>query len=182
VTLGYHLDAAARIMQADPRAAAAQLTKARELADLAVDEARAAIGGLRPPVLDDLGLAGGLASLARTVPELEADIELAEQRLPEHVEIALYRIAQEALQNVQKHAAARAVRITFRVRSGLARLEVSDDGTGFDPIAARDGGGYGLHGMAERAELVGGRLSVRSRPGLGTTVAVAVPAMALRER
>ena len=182
VTLGYHLDAAARIMQADPRAAATQLARARQLADLAVDEARAAIGGLRPPVLDDLGLAGGLASLARTVPDLEVDLELAEQRLPEHVEIALYRIAQEALQNVHKHASARAVRITFRVRSGLARLEVSDDGTGFDPGVARDGaGGYGLRGMAERAELVGGRLAVRTRPGLGTTVAIAVPASARAE-
>jgi signal transduction histidine kinase len=80
---------------------------------------------------------------------------------------------------VHKHASARAVRITFRVRSGLARLEVSDDGTGFAPGVARDGaGGYGLRGMAERAELVGGRLAVRTRPGLGTTVAVAVPATA----
>ncbi|MGQ0576010.1 MAG: GAF domain-containing sensor histidine kinase [Pseudonocardia sp.] len=177
VTLGYHLDAAARTMHDEPGYAAAQLAQARRLADLAVDEARAAIGGLRPPVLDDLGLAGGLASLGSSLPDAEVTLALSEQRLPEHVEIALYRIAQEALQNVQKHAGASSVVLAFEVRDGRVRLEVRDDGAGFDTAA--DGarpGGYGIRGMAERAELVGGRLTVRSRPGAGTTVVVTVPA------
>ncbi|HEY2205620.1 MAG TPA: GAF domain-containing sensor histidine kinase [Pseudonocardia sp.] len=180
VSLGYHLDAAAGTLRTDPDFAAAQLALARELADITVDEARVAIGGLRPPILDDLGLAGGLSSLCRTVPDLRCELTLGEDRLPEHVEIALYRIAQEALQNVQKHAGASTVRIRLAVRAGAARLEIRDDGGGFDIGPAGephpDGAGYGMRGMAERAELVGGRLDVRSRKGTGTTVTVAVPA------
>ena len=77
---------------------------ARELVDLTLQEARAAIGGLRPPVLDDLGLAGGLASLARSIRQIDVKVDLADTRVPDHIEIALYRIAQECLQNVVKHA------------------------------------------------------------------------------
>jgi two-component system NarL family sensor kinase len=183
VSLGYHLDAAASTLRTDPAYAAEQLALARELADITVDEARIAIGGLRPPVLDDLGLAGGLASLCRTLPDLACDLSLGEERLSEHVEIALYRIAQEALQNVQKHAGASTVRMRFGVRAGTARLEVTDDGRGFDigvggfetREVRADGSGYGMRSMAERAELVGGTLRVRSRRGSGTTVVVSVP-------
>jgi two-component system, NarL family, sensor kinase len=184
VSLGYHLDAAAGTLRSDPAYAEQQLILARELADITVDEARIAIGGLRPPVLDDLGLAGGLTSLSRTVPDLDCELILGDERLPEHVEIALYRIAQEALQNVQKHARATRVELRFAVREGTVRLEVTDDGCGFDTglggFEARDlqpeASGYGMRSMAERAELVGGTLTVRSRPGSGTTVTVTVPA------
>ena len=78
--------------------------RARELTRLTLDEARAAINGLRPPVLDDLGLADGLASLARSIGAVEVAVEVDDCQLPEHVEVAVYRIAQEALQNVVKHA------------------------------------------------------------------------------
>ncbi|MDN5854843.1 MAG: GAF domain-containing protein, partial [Actinomycetia bacterium] len=104
ISLSYYLDAATHAAgDGDPAEVAAQLTSARELLGFALDEARAAIGGLRPPVLDDLGLAGGLASLARSTPQIDIDVDLADHRLPEHVEIALYRIAQECLQNIVKH-------------------------------------------------------------------------------
>ena len=83
--------------------------------ELTLREARAAIGGLRPPVLDDLGLAGGLASLARSIPQIEMEVDLADTRLAEHIELALYRIAQECLQNVVKHANATSARLTFAV-------------------------------------------------------------------
>ncbi|MGQ0837219.1 GAF domain-containing sensor histidine kinase [Actinokineospora sp.] len=176
VSLGYHLDAADRTVADDPAYAAEQIVLARRLADLTFEEARAAIGGLRPPVLDDLGLTGGLASLARSVPNLKIVLDLSDARLPEHVEVALYRIAQEALQNVQKHAGAAAVRLVFEVEHSAARLEVRDDGAGFDVDAPPStSGGYGLNSMAERAELIGGTLSVRSRPGSGTTVVAVVP-------
>lgn len=180
ISLSYHLDAASSAVGADPVTAAGQLTQARELLGLALDEARAAIGGLRPPILDDLGLAGGLASLARSTPQLDLAVDLADHRLPEHVEIALYRIAQECLQNVVKHARADAASLRFGVAAGTARLEVADDGAGFDAGATASGqrdapGGYGLRSMHERAELVGGRLRIRSRPGAGTTVTVTVP-------
>jgi two-component system NarL family sensor kinase len=175
VTLSYHLDAAATVLRADPREAAHQLDVARGLVDLTLDEARAAIGGLRPPVLDDLGLAGGLASLAKSIP-LDVALDLDELRLPDHIEIALYRIAQECLQNIVKHARANTADLRFAVDGGTARLEVTDDGVGFDHTCTGvESSGYGMQSMAERAELVGGSLQVRSRPGGGTTVVATVP-------
>jgi len=178
VSLAYHLDAAERALPSRPADAAEQLRLARGLAELSMDDARAAIGGLRPPVLDDLGLAGGLASLVRSLPDLVVELDVAEHRLPEQHEVALYRIAQEALQNVVKHAAASRVRLRFAAGADGARLEVGDDGRGFDPGetgGARGTGGYGMHSMSERAELVGGALSIRSRPGSGTVVTVTLP-------
>ena len=179
VGLTYRLDAAARAVDDGAQASAAeQLEKARDLVDLTLAEARSAISGLRPPVLDDLGLAGGLASLAASTPEVDLDLYLDEVRLPEHIEVALYRIAQECVQNVVKHSRALLATVTFTVRDGVARLEVADKGVGFEtptlPVAA-SAAGYGMLSMAERAELVGGGLTVRSAPGAGTTVTVTVP-------
>ena len=185
VTLSYRLDAAAQAAKSidDRSALTEQLDRARELADLTLQEARAAISGLRPPVLDDLGLSGGLASLARSIPQVDVRTDLADVRLPDHIELALYRIAQECLQNVVKHAKATEARLTFTVDSGdngdVARLEIVDDGVGFDtlehPLGSDEMGGYGLLSMAERAEIVGGRLHIRSRPGSGTAVTATIP-------
>ncbi len=179
ITLSYRLDAAQRAVGTDPDAVAEQLEKARELVELTLQEARAAIGGLRPPVLDDLGLAGGLASLARSIPQIDIEVELAETRLPDHIELALYRIAQECLQNVVKHASATTARLTYTLDGGTARLEIVDDGVGFDtfehPLGSDEMGGYGLLSIAERAEIVGGRLNIRSRPGSGTAVTATIP-------
>jgi two-component system NarL family sensor kinase len=179
ITLSYRLDAAARAVGENPAEASQQLDEARELAGLTLQEARAAISGLRPPVLDDLGLAGGLASLARSMPPMELDLDLADVRLSEHIELALYRIAQEGLQNVVKHADASTVRLRFAVDGDTARLEIVDDGVGFDtfenPLGGDEMGGYGVLSMAERAELVGGRLNIRSRPGAGTAVTATIP-------
>ena len=179
VTLSYRLDAASRAVGGDVEVAAEQLARARELVDLTLGEARAAISGLRPPVLDDLGLAGGLASLARSIPQVDIDVDLAEVRLPDHIELALYRIAQECLQNVVKHAKATRTRLTYSVADEIARLEIVDNGIGFDtfekPLGGDEMGGYGLLSMAERAEIVGGRLNIRSRPGSGTAVTATIP-------
>lgn len=185
VTLSYRLDAAAQAAKSidDRSALTEQLDRARELADLTLQEARAAISGLRPPVLDDLGLSGGLASLARSIPQVDVRTDLADVRLPDHIELALYRIAQECLQNVVKHARATEARLTFTVDTGdsgdVARLEIVDDGVGFDtlehPLGSDEMGGYGLLSMAERAEIVGGRLNIRSRPGSGTAVTATIP-------
>jgi signal transduction histidine kinase len=179
ITLSYRLDAAARAVGDDAAEASVQLAAARELIDLTLQEARAAIGGLRPPVLDDLGLAGGLASLARSIPQLRLDVDLADTRLPEHVEIALYRIAQECLQNVVKHAGATVARMVFSVYDDTAWLEIVDDGVGFNlhdhPLGSHESRGYGLLSMSERAELVGGRLNIRSRVGSGTSVTAIIP-------
>ena len=176
VGLTYRLDAAARAVDAaDHASAAEQLEKARDLADLTLGEARSAISGLRPPVLDDLGLRGGLASLAASTPEVDLELHLVDRRLPEHIEVALYRIAQESVQNVVKHSRALLATVRFTVDDNVARLQISDTGVGFDTSPALPSTGYGMLSMAERAELVGGELSVRSEPGRGTTVTVTVP-------
>ena len=176
VGLTYRLDAAARaIDDADQASAAEQMEKARDLVDLTLAEARSAISGLRPPILDDLGLAGGLASLAASIPEVDLQLNLADDRLPEHIEVALYRIAQECAQNVVKHSRALVATVTFAVVDGMARLEVTDNGVGFEAAPGARSVGYGMLSMAERAELVGGALVVQSRPGGGTTVTVTVP-------
>jgi signal transduction histidine kinase len=185
VSLFFHLSAAADAIPGSPDVAAEQVARAQELAGAALDETRSAIAGLRPPVLDDLGLAASLESLGYSFPQLDVRVDVrvdADQgRLAEHLETAVYRTAQEALQNVAKHAAARAVRILLSVQAERVLLEVSDDGRGFDTAAAvRLTGmpaptGFGLPGMRERAELLSGRLELSSAPGRGTTVRLAVP-------
>ena len=130
-------------------------------------------------MLDDLGLAGGLASLARAAARRARwPSTSTTRRLPEHVEVALYRIAQEALQNVLKHADAQEVTVRLTHRTTGVRLEVADDGVGFDPAASgRPGADARLRpaSVRERAELVGGSVRVTSRPGTGTTVTVTGP-------
>ncbi len=179
ITLSYRLDAAQRAAGDLSAEASEQLDEARGLVELTLQEARAAISGLRPPVLDDLGLSGALVSLARSIPQIALEVELSDARLPEHIELALYRVAQECLQNVVKHANATIARLSFGFDGHTARLEIADDGIGFDtsehPLGSDETRGYGLLSMAERAELVGGRLNIRSRPGSGTAVTATIP-------
>ncbi|MFD1662388.1 GAF domain-containing protein [Streptomyces caeni] len=179
-SLRFHLDAAAGALHESVDFAAAQLVRAQQLADLTSEEARAAINDLRPPVLDDLGLADSLASLARSVAGLEVVVDAEECELPDHVAIALYRIAQEALQNVVKHAGCTRTYLSVATTADEVILRVRDDGCGFDRGSMAFGeapatDGYGMTSMEERAELIGGRLEVRSRPGEGTTVTARVP-------
>ncbi len=181
ISLWYHLQAA-EAATTDPAVVSHELGKARDLTSAALDEARRAIARLRPLVLDDLGLGPSLESLANTVVGPEVDVEIGAARLPSHVEVALYRIAQEALQNVMKHADASRVALRLSSTHGYVQLVVEDDGSGFQPTqAGRNRSGdpaYGLVGMRERAELVGASLQVTSTPGSGTRVLVEVPAAA----
>jgi two-component system, NarL family, sensor kinase len=177
VSLFFHLSAAADAIPGNPAVAAEQVARAQELAAAALDEARSAIAGLRPPVLDDLGLAASLDSLAHSFPTLDVRVEAAELRMAEHAETAVYRTAQEALQNVVKHADAQSVRVRLLRHRDRVVLEVADDGTGFDTTASSGPGstGFGLDGMRERAELLGGRLDLAATPGRGTTVRLTIP-------
>jgi two-component system NarL family sensor kinase len=180
VSLFFHLSAAADAIPAEPEVAAEQVSCAQDLASAALDETRSAIAGLRPPVLDDLGLAASLESLGRSFPPLEVEVDAASCRIAEHIEMAVYRTAQEALQNAAKHADASSVRIRLSCGADRVVLEVSDDGKGMAGRAERaDTGarptGFGLSGMRERAELLGGHLVISSAPGRGTTVTLTVP-------
>jgi signal transduction histidine kinase len=191
VSLFFHLSAAADAIPGDPEAAAEQVALAQELAIAALDETRSAIAGLRPPILDDLGLAASLESLGHSFPQLDVQVEATRSRMTEHVETAVYRTAQEALQNAAKHANARNVRVRLYLQRDKMVLEVADDGTGFDPaaIGGANGGaaaaagaalasqptGFGLAAMRERAELLGGKLELASAPGRGATVRLTVP-------
>ncbi|MGQ0744336.1 MAG: GAF domain-containing sensor histidine kinase [Acidimicrobiales bacterium] len=160
-----------------------ELAMAKSLATDALSDTRSAIAGLRPPVLDDLGLAAGLESLARSLPGPVVDVAVSAVELPSHVEVALYRIAQEALANVVKHAGATSVHLALRCEHDSVELIVRDDGRGFE-VAANDrppgdratgDRAYGMDGIRERAELIGARLSLVSRPGQGTILQVSLP-------
>ena len=134
---------------------------------------------LRPKALDDLGLVPALESLAATVAsrtDLQVEFEAGEfPRLPADSETALYRIVQEALTNVVRHSGARTAYVFLESSGDRARLVVRDDGDGFDaPYTGREG--FGLAGIRERAQLLGGRVEVTSAIGRGTSLMVEVPA------
>jgi signal transduction histidine kinase len=134
---------------------------------------------LRPSALDDFGLLPALERLtdtfsAQTGVAVELESTLTKVRLPAEVETVVYRIVQEALTNVTKHARASRVSVFLARKEGAVAAVIEDDGVGFDSTRAEDGG-LGLLGMRERIGLMGGRFTVESRTGAGTTIAVEVP-------
>jgi signal transduction histidine kinase len=136
---------------------------------------------LRPAILADLGLAPALRSLVRraqeaTTIDLAVEVDGEHDRMPERVELAGFRIAQEALTNALKYANASRVTIAASFSGDGVVLEIVDDGVGFDLFLPDDDRPrLGLKGMQERVDLVGGKLRLRSRPGHGTTVWVKLP-------
>jgi signal transduction histidine kinase len=159
--------------------ARAALTELREQVVTALQDVRRLAVELRPAVLDDFGLVPALERLTDAFAE-QSDVRvdfhsaLGETRLPNEVETALYRVVQESLTNIVKHADARNISVSLaRRESGVAAV-IEDDGSGFDPRAAHTGG-VGLLGMRERLALIDGRLAIESRPGAGTTVVALVP-------
>jgi signal transduction histidine kinase len=153
----------------------------RALALRILEQTRRLIFDLRPSALDDLGLVPALRRYARrhldiAGIELQVDVSGQKRRLPPHVETALFRIGQEAVTNVVKHAQASRVRLTLYFDPAYVALAVTDNGNGFEPKAVMRGSrNIGLLGMQERAALLGGRLEINSRPGAGTSVQVNIP-------
>jgi signal transduction histidine kinase len=159
----------------DAGAAAREL---RELVVTTLQDVRRLAVELRPKVLDDFGLVSALERLVETFGEqtgISVDLEprIGEGRLPLEIETTLYRITQEALTNVVKHARAKHVSIVLTRRDGLVSAVIEDDGRGIGSEGSREG--LGLVGMRERVALVGGRLNVESSPGAGTTISIEVP-------
>ena len=150
----------------------------RELVVATLQDVRRLAVQLRPKALDDFGLAAALERLAQTFGDatdirVELEAQLGDERLPPDIETTLYRIVQEALINIVKHAEARNVSILLLRREGTATVVIEDDGKGFDPADTREEG-LGLLGMRERVELHDGRLTVESVPGSGTTLVAEV--------
>jgi two-component system, NarL family, sensor histidine kinase DevS len=151
----------------------------RELVDSALGNVRRLTVELRPPALDDFGLGAALERLAGVVGEqsaftIDVNVALPGGLLPPEHETAIYRIVQEALTNVVKHASAKRVSIIVASSAKTVRAVIEDDGVGFSPGHVREQA-LGLVGMRERAQLLDGRLEVESAPGAGTTVVVEIP-------
>ena len=161
-----------------PAALADQIAEVKALANQAMDELLMLARQLRPTALDDHGLASAIDGQVRRFEEqtgiratFEADLDSA--ALGEDEQVVLYRVAQEALANVARHSRAARVEVALGTQGGGVELRVRDDGRGFDP--GRRSKGLGLAGMAERARLVDGELSIDSTPGAGATVTLRVP-------
>ena len=163
-------------------------SKATELAgrttvmvDETLEEIRRDVNTLGPAVLDDVGLAEAIERACldlseRLEIEMDYEVELPSEGLAPAIETSCYRVVQETLTNITRHAQPSQVSVRLRVEDGAAIVRVRDDGRGFDPEAAlRAGRSRGLVGMRERAELLGGELTIDSAPGEGTTVNAVIP-------
>ncbi|MBI2947243.1 MAG: response regulator [Verrucomicrobia bacterium] len=156
----------------------------RELLGMALDEVRRVSNNLRPPELDDLGLLAAAHSVCDNVTAwsgVQVDLHFTSvpDRLPPDIALNLYRIIQESLNNIHKHAMATRVRVQLVLSNSILELSVKDNGKGFDPAAPRaplkPDGGFGLVSLRERATTLNGTFEIRSAPGEGTEIVVRVP-------
>lgn len=172
--------AAATLMDRDPERAKGELGHVAELAAEAADELRAAVVELRPAALDEDGLVATLRTQIQVLDRAHAAhltfTTSGIKALPAAQEEAMLRVAQEALHNALRHSGAEKIRVSLDKRGQGAVLRVADDGAGFDPKAIRSAGRHlGLVSMRDRSSGVGGRLTVESEPGKGTTIEMEVP-------
>jgi len=174
-----HAAPARRALAEDPNAARRHLDQIDRTAREGLAESRRLVWGLRPEPLRDATLPEALERLAvrfggKTGIAVRVSVAGAPEPLAPEVEVTLLRVAQEALENVRKHAGAGRVALTLSHLEDAVALDVRDDGGGFDP-GGFDAGGAGLRGMRERVGSLGGTLHLESSPGGGTTLAVEVP-------
>ena len=177
------LSAAAR--SSDPEAHKRATGQALNQLETDIATLRGLITELRPAALDQLGLEPALLALVDRFCvgglDVDVDVDVAFEagreadRLEPELETGIYRIVQEALTNAVKHGQAQRAAVELVERDHSLRVSVRDDGTGFEPAAATDG--FGLVGMRERVELLGGELTIESAPGSGTRIAVSLPAV-----
>lgn len=172
VSLKFHLELAQQRVADGRKDAGEQIDKGLEGLGTAISEIRRISHNLRPSLLDNLGLSAALQQLLdefemRTGIVVDADIARVDLSADEAGATTLYRIAQEALTNIERHAGARHVRLDLAASAGIVRLAIADDGRGFDPsrIEHPRSGGIGLRNMRERIEHHGGRLALASAPG-----------------
>jgi len=167
----------AKLVPSTDQIAQGQIARVKTTAENAVKAIRDIALLLRPPMLDDLGLIAALEWQAREVSrrsDLEVAVQAADmpEKLPEELKVCIYRLVQEALNNVAAHSGARNAKVNVMRRGDSIRLQVEDDGKGFDPKRTR---GMGLLGMEERVRRLNGAFSIRSGPGQGTTLTAELP-------
>jgi PAS domain S-box-containing protein len=160
----------------------AEFAESTALIERAGEKLRRICRGLRPPMLDDLGLIPAVRQLVDEIEEhsdLEIDLEVRHDEdqfpVPPDAALCVFRVLQEALTNVVRHSDASRVSVTLAREYQWLTLSVYDDGEGFEPSALAQARGYGVEGMKERARLVNGMFEIRSVPGQGTRVALRVP-------
>jgi signal transduction histidine kinase len=179
------LQAAEQTLDA-PSISRRHMTNAIHLARESLAEARRTVHAVQPAMLAEARLPDAISDVARRwaeVNHVDAVLTTTGDARPMHpdIEVALLRIAQEALANVAKHARANRVGLTLSYMEDLVTLDVRDDGVGFEPSAARangsPNGGFGLAGMRQRVQRLAGRLDIESEPGGGTAISVTVPAI-----
>jgi signal transduction histidine kinase len=164
-----------------PESLRGPITETRELTEHTITGIRRTIAALSPAVLEQLGLAAALRQMAHRFRDIypgRVRLHLPARRdpLPRECEITAFRLAQECFHNIAKHARASTVNLSLQSSDGILRLNVDDDGIGFDVKAAREKhGSYGLTGMRERVALLGGKLEIRSRPQNGTRISIELP-------
>jgi two-component system sensor histidine kinase DegS len=178
----FEVDDIERLIDRDPNAAMVGLRQLRALLRRELADVREFISELRPATVDAAGLdvalvdaVDGLRSATRM--GVTTDLRAPSDRLDDRQRTVVLRVAQEALQNVRKHAGASTVMVSTDVTGDEWTLEIRDDGRGFDmgTVANRGRRNFGMQVMNERAELIGARFDVRSRPDGGTVVRLAIP-------
>jgi two-component system sensor histidine kinase DegS len=183
-SLNIRLCTARKLLERDHHPAAEEMEELAELSQANIQDIRRLIYDLRPAILDELGLVAALRDyVARYQKEHDLEVTLSlpdgNSRLPAPLETALFRVIQEALANVARHASARRVQVALQWDDRQVCAHIADDGQGFDLgdalSRARQGGHLGLWSMRERVEQLGGQFEVHSAPGQGTTVMIQVP-------
>ena len=178
------LDRARLEVPVEPDHGLARIDEAKTIAARALIDTRRLIMGLRPAILDDLGLGPAISAYAETVmlerdQPTEVTVVVPPERLPRHLEVALFRIAQEGLNNIAKHAGASMATVTCELIDDDVELVVADDGVGFDVevalVEAARSGDIGLAGMQERVALLGGSMTITSEPGSGSEIRMRAP-------
>lgn len=180
VLIAIKIEAAQRLQAIDSGRATAELDDTKALVRATMGELRSSLAGLRPPALDGRSFRAVLTELAadlgrRANVDVSTTIADEADALERSVQEALYRVAQEGLANVAKHARARHAALTLALVDSAAWLEVADDGIGLDAAPRPDGAHYGIVGMRERVDALGGTLALGQRPGSGTLLRVRIP-------
>ncbi len=159
----------------------AEMKKVEHLMSQAIEEGRGMISRLRPLIIDEQGIVAAIEYLINeqqnASTQLDFSVSIDDERFEPMIEVSIFRIVQEALSNIRKHADCRRAKVALRQSDGKIRIDVRDNGNGFDSANAVPANHFGVHGIVERARVLGGLATINSRPGQGTHISVELPAL-----